>query len=151
MACECQTPLLTAKSFFLSVGICVGALLLFYVLRIALFRLLGPKTSYAWKFNALIYDMKEVIHTGETIESLYNHHPGDSYTTREHIAFCLQHIDTILSSGRCPISKEALGELAHFQPVLVDVPYGCKWRSETVADVVVSPDNRTEEAKDMSR
>ena len=44
-----------------------------------------------------------------------------------------------------------LGELAHFQPVLVDVPYGCKWRSETVADVVVSPDNRTEEAKDMSR
>jgi hypothetical protein len=63
---------------------------------------------------------------GENIEGLYNHHPGDSYTTREHIAFCLRHIDMIPSSGRRPTFREELGELAHFQPVLVDVPYGYK-------------------------
>jgi hypothetical protein len=100
-----------------------GALLLFYAFRIALFKLLGPKTSYAWKFNTLIYDMKEVIRMGETIEDLYDDHPVDSYTTRQHILFCLRHIDTIPASGRCRISKEALGELAHFQLVPVDVLY----------------------------
>jgi hypothetical protein len=66
MACECKTPLLTAASFFLSVGIFTGAVILFYALRIALFKLLGPKTSYAWKFNTLIYDMKEVIRCGRS-------------------------------------------------------------------------------------
>jgi hypothetical protein len=100
MACECQIPLLTAKSFFLSVGICAGALLLFYALRIALFKLLGPKRLYHWKFDNLILDMKDVIRIGEKVEGLYDDHGKDGYTTRQHITFCLRHIDKIPTSRR---------------------------------------------------
>ena len=88
---------------------------------------------------------------GETIEGLYDHHPSSSYGTRQHIIFCLRHIDTIPSSGRCPTSKEALGELAYFQPVLVDVPFGYKWKTKTVSEVVASSENSTKESKDMSK
>jgi hypothetical protein len=151
MSCECQTPLLTAKSFFLSVGICTGAVLLFYALRIALFKLLGPKRSYLWKFDNLILDMKEVIRIGETIEGLYDDHRRDGYTTRQHITFCLRHIDKIPTSGRWPTAREALGDLAYFQPVLVDVPCGYKWKTETVAEVVASSESSTEDLKDLSK
>jgi hypothetical protein len=152
MACECKTSLLTAASFFLSVGICTGAVLLFYALRIALFKLLGPKKPYAWKFSTLIYDMKEVIRMGEAIEGLYDHHPCQSgYTTRKHITFCLRHIDAIPSrgGGRWPTPKEALGELAYFDTVIVDVPPGYKWKNETVAEVVASSETHTK-FKNMS-
>jgi hypothetical protein len=150
MSSECQIPLLTAKSFFLSVGICTAVLLLHYILRRIILKLLGPKRAHDRKLYNLILDMKEVIRMGDTTEGLYAHR-SDDFGTKQHILFCLRHIDKIPSSGRWPTAREALGELAYTQPVLVDVPCGYKWETETVAEVVASPGDHTEEHKDMPK
>jgi hypothetical protein len=125
----------------LSVGICTGALLLFYALRLVLLQLPGPKRLYFhWKFHHAILDIKEVIRMGDTISGLYDHHKN-GYDTRKHILFCFRHIDKIPSKGVWPDAREVLGELAYSQPVLADITWGVdvERRGQTVVESSSAP------------
>ena len=69
--------------------------------------------------------MKKVIHLKEN-------GPGGFYdgrasqNARQHLLFCLRHIDTIPWKGEWPDVVKALGELAYVKPVIADLVIGRK-------------------------
>jgi hypothetical protein len=98
-------PILTAKSLYISFGICVIAGLLLYAMySVAAYmkRRRQPLIrAYHDKFDRLMIEMKEVIDLGEKHPEFYGHR-SDNFRTREHILYIFRHIDKMTKDGRMP-------------------------------------------------
>lgn len=122
VACE---PILTAKSFFISFAICVGAGLLLcglYFLATEIRRQYeDPRAPYWRKFNPMMLDMKRVIDLGESIEGVYNHRT-DNWGTRDHILYLFRHINKMARDGQMPPHSEWEDEGRYAQMLVNIIP-----------------------------
>jgi hypothetical protein len=141
-AMSCHPPLLTAQSFFLSVGIYTAtAVLLYCIYSLLVLRAKrrDPKNSYAWIFGKLVMDMKAVINFEESNQGIYDD-PGTpvGYNARQHILFWLRHIDKVHG----PNAIEPLGDLIHVQPVIADLTPGVEIEEGAKITVIGSSGTR---------
>ena len=127
-ATPCHAPLLSAKSFFLSLAICTGIAALLYSINWLLwlqFKIRHPRSYYGCKLGEAVLEMKKVIHLEENGPGGFYDGRG-SQNARQHLLFCLRHIDTIPWQGEWPDVVETLGELAYVKPVIADPLIGRK-------------------------
>lgn len=138
-------PTITATSFFISAGICLGTCLLLHTLyRFAIYikrRIRGPNERYCRKLGHLILDMKRVIHLGETTENLCPEMYNGNFGIRDHILYLFKHIDRIPLKGEWPTSAD-WGEEGQLPQALVDLSWGVEVEAIQPPAPLASPSNR---------
>lgn len=118
------TPIITAKTFFVSVSICLATALLIAVLSsFAMYikhRIEDPERQFCRKLGLLMLDIKRVVELGEKNAGLYPGMYSSNFGVRDHILYMFRHIDKIPYKGTWP----DLGEAGIHAQALVDVTWG---------------------------
>ncbi|KAK0130474.1 hypothetical protein ONS96_000993 [Cadophora gregata f. sp. sojae] len=143
---KCSSPILTTKSFFISLGICIAVYIIIYtILCLAVYikerrhkpiKKKTPRQEYTLRFSRAVMEMKRTIAFGESISGLDIQIRGlcrPENDTRpigpkDHFAYMLHYIDGVGLDGS--FDFWASGERGKYFPELVDVIVG----TEVAAD-----------------
>ncbi|KAH7389173.1 hypothetical protein BKA64DRAFT_725801 [Cadophora sp. MPI-SDFR-AT-0126] len=134
---KCSSPVLSVKSFFASLGICIAAFLLIYAILYLLAYIEDrrkpvktPRQEYSSKFAGAVMAMKRTIVFGERLPSVFIElkglpRPGNDTRPigpKDHFAYMLHYIDGVGLDGS--FDFKASGEQGKYYPELVDVIFG---------------------------